>query len=114
MVFAYVLIQGWIVYPDEQCFFYPSAEVLIFPPHYTEIFHGNVVTSDVKVVINKGRCIEVFFEPLSKCSRGLSNVFLITFQPVTCISVYDSTFFWMVSLSFGAIRRFLIVFPPLK
>ena len=114
MVFAYVPIQGWIVYPYEQCFFYPSAEVLVFPPHYTKILYGNIMTSDVKVVIDGGRCLEMFFEPLSKCSRGLSNVFLITLHPVTFVSVYDSTFFWMVSWSFGAIRRFLIVWPPLK
>ena len=27
----------------------------VVPLHYTEIFHSNIVTSDVKVVINRGR-----------------------------------------------------------
>ena len=64
MVFAYILIQGWIVYPYEQCFFYPSAEVLVFPPHYAEFFHGNIMTSDVKVVIGG--------EGALRCSLNLS------------------------------------------
>ena len=68
-----------------------SAEVLVFPPHNDEIFHGNIVTSDVKVVIDGGRCLEMFFEPLTKCPRGLTNVF-ITFNHITLVSVYDSTF----------------------
>ena len=38
------------------------------------------------------RGLQVFFEPLSKCSWRLSYVFLITFHPVTFESVYDSTF----------------------
>ena len=87
---------------------------LVFPPHYVKIFYGDMVTSSVKMVIYRRRCLEVFFEPLSKCSRGLSNVFLIAFHPVTLVSINDFTFFWMVSWSFGAIRRFLIVLPPLK
>ena len=43
-------------------------------------------------VIYRGGCLQVFFEPLSKCSWGLSNVFFITFHPVTFVSIYDSTF----------------------
>ena len=50
----------------------------------------------------------MFFEPLSKCSRWFTNVFLITLH-LSHWYLYDSTFFWMVSWSFGAIRRFLIV-----
>ena len=65
MVFAYVLVQRWIVYPYEQCSFYPSAEVLVIPPHYTNIFHGKIMISDVKVVIDGGRCLE--------CSLSLSQ-----------------------------------------
>ena len=114
MVLAYVFVEGWIIYPYEQCFFCPSAEVLVFPPHNAEIFYGNIMTSDAKVVIDGGRCLEMFFEPLTKCYRGFTNVFLITLNPLSLVSVYDSTFFWMVSWSFGAIRRFFIVFPLLK
>ena len=95
MAFAYVLIQGWIVYPYEQWFFLSICRSSGLPPHYTEIFHGNIVTSGIIVVMDGGRCLEVFFEPLSKCSRGLCNVFLITLHPITFVSLYDSTFFWM-------------------
>ena len=35
----------------------------------------------------------MFLEPLSKSSRGLSNILLITVHPVTMITVDDSTLF---------------------
>ena len=44
------------------------------------------------MVIYWGGCLQMFFRPLSKCSWGLSNVFLIAFHPVTFVSMYDSTF----------------------
>ena len=44
------------------------------------------------MVIYWGQCLQMFFEPLSKCSWGLSNVFLITFHPVTFVSLSDFTF----------------------
>ena len=44
------------------------------------------------MVIYWGGCFPVFFEPLSKCSWEISNVFLITFHPVTFVPMYDSTF----------------------
>ena len=48
-------------------------------------------------------------EPLSICSGGFSYIFFITLHPVTFISVDDSTFFSIGSLSLGAIRRLLKV-----
>ena len=36
---------------------------------------------------------QVFLEPFSKSSRGLSNILLITVHPVTMITVDDSTLF---------------------
>ena len=92
MVLAYVSFWAWIIDPYEQCFFYQSAEVLVLPPHYSKIFYSDIVTSGVKMIIYWGGCLQEFFEPLSKCSSGLSNVFLITFHPVTFVSIYDSTF----------------------
>ena len=38
-----------------------------------------------------GGGLEVFLEPLFKCSWGFTNVFLITLHPVTFISINDST-----------------------
>ena len=40
VVFAYVLIEGWIVDPDEHRFFYQPREILLFPAHYTEVIVG--------------------------------------------------------------------------
>ena len=51
------------------------------------------MTCDVLVVIYGGGCLEMFFEPLTKGSRGFTNVLLITLHPVTLISVDDPTFF---------------------
>ena len=92
MVLAYVFIEGWIINPYEQCLFYPSVEVLVFPLHYVEIFNGDTVTSGVKMVIYRGVCLETFLEPLSKCSWGLSSILFIALHPVTLVSVDDSTF----------------------
>ena len=86
---AYVSVQGWVIDPYEQCFFYCSVEVLVFPPHYTKVIYGDIVTSGVKIVIYWGRCLLMFLEPFSKCSWGLSNVFLITIHPVTFVSIND-------------------------
>ena len=61
------------------------------PPHYAKIIYGDIVTSCVKVVIYWGRCLLMFLEPLSKCSWGLSNIFLITLHPVTLVSINDPT-----------------------
>ena len=44
MVFAYVLIKGWIVDPDEHGFFYQPREILLLPAHYTEVVQGDIVT----------------------------------------------------------------------
>ena len=66
------------------------------------------------MVIDGGRGLEMSLEPLCKISCWLTNIFFITFHPVAFVSIYDSLFFMMVSLSLGAIRRFLIVNPPFR
>ena len=52
MEFAYVFIEEWIIDPYVQCFFDSSAEVLLLPPYNIEIFNGDLMTSDVAMVIN--------------------------------------------------------------
>ena len=74
----------------------------------------SMVSSGVKMVIYRGGCLEVFFEPLSKCSWGLFTEFLIAFHPVTLVSIDDSTFFLMLSWTSGAIRRFLMDIASFK
>ena len=68
MVFAYVSIQGWIVHPNINCFFNSSNDVLVLPPHNTEIFNAGFMTCDVIMVIYWGGGLEVFFVPLPKGS----------------------------------------------
>ena len=42
MVLAYISVEGWIIHPDVNCFFYGSDEVLVLSPYSAEIFHGGV------------------------------------------------------------------------
>ena len=51
MVLAYISIEGWIIHPDVNSFFYGSDEVLVLPPYNAEIFNSGVMTCDVMVVI---------------------------------------------------------------
>ena len=44
VVFAYILIEGWIVDPDEHRFFYQPREILLFPAHYTKVVQGDIMT----------------------------------------------------------------------
>ena len=54
MVFAYVLIKGWTVDPDEHWFLYQPREILLFPAHYTEVVQSDVMTWVVVMVIYRG------------------------------------------------------------
>ena len=54
MVLAYVSFEMWIVHPDVNSLFDGSNEVLILPPHNTEIISGGIMTCDVLVVIYWG------------------------------------------------------------
>ena len=93
---------------------YGSNEVLVFPPYNAKDVNVDIMTSYVGMVMYWGWSLLMFFEPLSKCSCWFTNVLLITLHPITSISIYDSTFFRIWSLSFEAMRRFLMVSPPLK
>ena len=41
----------------------------------------------------RGGGFEMFLKPLSKCSSCLTNVFMVTFQPVTLVSLDNTTLF---------------------
>ena len=56
----------------------------------------------VGMVMYWGGSLLMFFEPFGKCSCWFTNVPLITLHPITSISICDSTFFRIWSLSFGA------------
>ena len=51
------------------------------------------MTSGVIVVKDGGWGLLMFLEPLSKCSGGFPNIFLITLHPVTFVPIDDSTLF---------------------
>ena len=51
MVLAYISIEGWIIQPYVNCFFYGSDEILVLSPYNAEISNGGVMTCDVLVVI---------------------------------------------------------------
>ena len=54
MVFAYVLVKGWIIDPNVHYFFYQPGQVLLFSAHYTEVVDVGSVTSGVNMVIYRG------------------------------------------------------------
>ena len=60
---------------------------MLFPAHYTEVVQGDIMTCDVAVVIDRGGGFQVFLVSLSKCSSCLTYVLLITFQPITFVSI---------------------------
>ena len=68
MVFANVLVRGWIIDSDVKSLFDCSQEVLIFSPHYTEVVNCDTVTRDDRMVIDGGGGLEMFFKPLCKIS----------------------------------------------
>ena len=59
------------------------------------------MTSGVKMVKYGGGGLLVFSEPLTKGSRGLSYIFLITLHPATFITVDDPTLLHHRILIFG-------------
>ena len=93
MVFANIPVQGWIIDPNVYSLFDCSHLVQVLPPNNFEIVDGNIVTTDVTMVIYGRGGFQMLLEPFPKCSWGFSNVFFITVHPVTVISVYDPTLF---------------------
>ena len=92
MVFAYVLVQGWVIDPYKYCFFNCSYEILVLPSHYGKFFDVTLVTWGVTVVKYWGRGLLMFLEPFSKGSARFSYVFFSTPLFIALISVYYSTF----------------------
>ena len=80
--------------------FYSSNEVLVFPPHYAEIFYCGGMTYDVIVVMYWGASSVLWTSP--KCCWGLSNIFFMAFHPVTFVSIYDPTVFGDGVFVFGS------------
>ena len=114
MVFANVFVKGWIIYSDIQSLFYGSQEVLTFSSHYFKIVNSDIVTRYGRMVMDG--------EGVLRCSLNLSAKFLAD-SPIysssqsTLLHLYlymTPLFFQMVSLSFGAMRRFLMVRPPFR
>ena len=51
MVLGYISIEGWIIHPDVNSLLIGSDEVLVLPPHNTEIINDGIMTCGVLVVI---------------------------------------------------------------
>ena len=51
------------------------------------------MTCGINVVIDRGEGFQVFLVSLSKCSSCLTYVLLITFQPITFVSINYATLF---------------------
>ena len=68
MVFANVLIEGWIVYPNVYSFFDQPNVVMLLSPHYGEIIKGSIMTCDGIVVMYGGGVFQMLFKPFTKGS----------------------------------------------
>ena len=91
VVFFNVSVQGWIINPYENDFFYTSSKALGLPLYYTDIVNICLITFGVKKVINWVIGLEMFLESLSKCSCIFINILFIILHPGKCIYVYHST-----------------------
>ena len=107
MVFTHISIEGRIIDPYVQSLFYCSHLVQVLPPNNVEVVDGDIVTSDVAVVIYGRGGFQMFLEPFIKSSQGLTNIFLITIHPVTLVSVDDSTLFLDWIFVFGSHQEVL-------
>ena len=68
MVFANVLIEGWIVYPNVYSFFDQPNVIMLLSPHYSEIIKGSIMTCDGIVVMYGGGVFQMLFKPFTKGS----------------------------------------------
>ena len=68
MVFAYISIEGWLIHPDVNSFFYGSDDVLVLSPHNAEVLDGGIMTGDVLMFIYWGGDLQMFLKPLTKSS----------------------------------------------
>ena len=82
MVFAYVSVQGWIIDPYGYGFFYQPHEVVILPPHYTEIVQCSVMTCGVPVVTSA--ITSVILEHSILCGYSMCYFVLATNRCFNC------------------------------
>ena len=94
--------------------FIALVEVLILPSYNVDIFNTYTMTSDVKMVKYGGGGLLVFFEPLTKGSRGLSYIFIFTLHPSIFITVDDPTLLHHGVLIFRAHQEVLDGSPSLE
>ena len=91
MVFINAPVEGWIIYTHENSIFNCKGEVLALHPHYAKVGNSCRVTCDVIIAINRGGSLKMFLKHLSKSSCRLTNVFFITLNPCTLVSVDHPT-----------------------
>ena len=56
---ANISIKGWIINSDQYCLFDGPGNILVLPAHYAEIVQRHLMTSDVVMVKDGGRCPHV-------------------------------------------------------
>ena len=52
LVFAYVSIKRWVIDSDQDWYFDGSSNIRLLSAHNAEIFNGEVMNSDVVVVMD--------------------------------------------------------------
>ena len=114
MVIAYILVQGWIIDPNEHWFFYQPGEVLLFPAHYTEVVDVGSVISDVTVVIDGEGAFRCSFN-LSPNVLAVSPIYSPSHSNLSHLNLYIMPLLLVMwSLSFGATSSSFRVLPLLR
>ena len=91
-----------------------KASLMVLMKFWSSLPNREKMSRGVNMVMYRGRVLKIFLKSLFEISCWLSYIFLITIYPVTFISVYDPTFLRIGSLSLGAIRKSLMVWPPFR
>ena len=90
------------------------SEVLCFSSFYAKTVYSSMLVCDFRMFLKLKKGFEVFFISFSKCPCRFTSILLITQSCVTLIPLNHSTFLCVCGFVLGAIRRFLMVLPPLK
>ena len=114
LVFPLVLVEGWVIYMDEHCLLDASGNTMWIPAYNGEAVHINSMSCGLAVLVNGVLVLRCSFSLSHKVIPISSYVLLLTVCLGALVSVYYSTFWEMVSVSFGTINRVQVVLLPLK
>ena len=113
LVLLNVPVERWIINPYEHSFLDSPGKGMCLPTHSGKIVQFGMMTWGVGMAMNWGRYSKMFPWPFPTGPR-FPYACLITLKCIALLPVNYSNFLLMLSLSFSATRRLLMVLPHLK